>query len=128
MPKPTLVFCFLGTLGGIISLPIIVKKLNLGDIFYFFLDGADISIYSISTRCKKVVAITPSAILTLRIFLVLVFLTSLALVNRKLLVLTTRRIIRRDVSGLSLFGVFFLLFGRFVPSEILEIDFPGPCG
>lgn len=90
-----------------------VEALDLGDILFFFLDDV-----SISTYCKKVVATTFLTLSALRISLVvLIFLASLALVDRKLLVFVTRCVSGRSVSRLSLSGVFLLLFLKLVPLE-----------
>ena len=81
------------------SLLMIGKVLNLGDVFLVFLDSI-----GVSTEYRKVVAtITPSVPLALKISLlvVLVLFASLALVGGKLLVLVIRYISRRSVSGLS---------------------------
>ena len=90
------------------SLPVTVVALNLGDIFHFFLDGA-----GVNTCCKRDVAITTFlAPLAPRIFLlvVLVFFASLVLVTRRLLMLTTRFVNKKNVSRLSIFGVILLFF------------------
>lgn len=98
---------------------IIVEALDLGDIFQFFFDGVGIGIY-----CREVLAMTPLAILALKTFLVLVFHANLALIDRKLLVLTTRYVSKMGVSGFSSFGVFLLLFGRPVPLRTSQINLP----
>lgn len=108
-------------MGGIISLPLIIIVLNLGDIFNFFLDSIGISIY-----CRRVVAITISlAILVLTTFLVLIFFASLTLVGRRLLMFATRYVSERSVSRFSLSKVFILLFCGPVPSETLRVYLAG---
>lgn len=80
--------------------------LNLEDVFSVFsvfFDDVSVCIY-----CRRVVIVTFLATLTSKTFLILVFLVSLALVDRRLLVLATRYISRRNVSILSLSSVFFL--------------------
>lgn len=93
-----------------------VEALNLEDIFLFLFDSLSMSKY-----CRRDITITLSlAFLVPRTFLVvLVFLASLALVDRRLLVLATRYVSKRNISKLSLSGVLLLLFHRFVPSKIL---------
>ena len=101
----------------------IFVTLDLGDIFYFFFNSA-----GISTRCKGVMAITTFLALLIpktSLLMVLVLLASLALGGGRLLVLATRNISRKGVSGLRSFGVLFLLFSRLVPLEIPEIYLAG---
>lgn len=101
----------------------IVKILNLRNIFQFPLDDIGVSTY-----CKRVVATTFLALLALKISLlvVLILFISLALVGRRLLVLTTRYVSKKSVSELSSFRVFLLFFCKFIPLETPGINFPGP--
>lgn len=99
------------------SLLMIVVVLDLGNIFNFLFDGVGISTY-----CWEAVAtIILLATLALRTSLVLVFLASLALVGKKLLVLVTRYVSGRSISGLSLFGVLIFLFCGPIPLKILKV-------
>ena len=83
-----------------------VEILDLRDIFPFFLDDV-----GVSTHCKRVMAITPSISLTSKTSLVVLFLfASLALVDRRLLVLATKYISGKSVSGLNLSKVFLFFF------------------
>lgn len=92
-----------------------VKAFNLGDIFPFLFDNVSVSICY-----KEVMAITSLALLMPRTSLVvLVLLASLALVGRRLLVLTTRYISGRNVSELSPSKAFLLLFCKPVLLETL---------
>ena len=99
---------------------VIVEALDLRDIFHFFFDGVGLSTYY-----KRVMTTNFLATLVSKTYLLLVFFTSLALVSRKLLVLATRYISKRNVSRLSFSGAFFLLFGKSVPLGAPQIDFPG---
>lgn len=99
------------------SFLMIVVVLDLRDIFNFFFDGVDVGTYG-----KK--AIVTTIFLTnsrLRISLVLVLLTSLALIDRRLLVLATRCINGKSVGELSLSGVFLLFFCGPIPPRILRV-------
>ena len=95
-------------------LPILEVAFDLGDVFVFHVFFNDLGIY---TNCRGVVTAILLATLTLKTTLVLVFLTSLALLDGRLLVLATRYVNRTSISRLSLLGVFFLLFYRLVPSR-----------
>ena len=100
------------------SLPVAIVAFNLEDIFHFLLDNIEIRI-----RYREIGATTtPAALFMSKISLlvVLVFLASLALVDGRLLVPTTRYVSKKKISGLSLSRVFFLLFCRLVPSGTLE--------
>ena len=104
----------------------IVIVLNLGDIFYLFLDIISVGIYY-----REAVVFTISSTISVpRTSLKLVFLASLNLMGRRLLVLTTRCISERSISGLSFlksFSSFFadlLLWGHLKSiSRILKNDF-----
>lgn len=86
--------------------------LDLEDIFLFFFDNV-----GINTCYIKVMAMTFLASLALKTFLVvLVFFANLALVSKKL-VLVTRYISRKNISRLNLSGVLFLFFCRSVSLE-----------
>lgn len=113
--KPILVFWiyFIRTLCGIILFPIIVKILDLRDVFPFFFGDVGISIC-----CKKVIVTSLFPLLTMprNFLMILVFFTSLILVGGRLLgVLTTKYVSRKSVSRLSLFEVFFFFFPRLDP-------------
>lgn len=62
------------------------------------------------------------------LLVVLVFFASLTLVGRRLLVLATRYISKRNINELSPFGVFSLFFRRLIPLGTLKINLPGFCG
>lgn len=109
------------------SLLVTVEALDLGNIFHFFFDGVGVSTHGVSIRCRRVVAITSLVILAPKTSLVLVFLATVALVGRRLLVLATRRISKRDVSRLNLFKVFFLLLGGLIPLKTPEVNLLGLC-
>ena len=105
--------------------PLIVEALDLGDVLFFLFNNISI----ISTYCKRVIVTTSLTLLMLKTSLiVLVFLASLALVNRRLLVFAIRYVSGKSVSGLSPFGVFLLLFRRLIPLRILWIYFLGAEG
>ena len=76
-------------------LSMIDEAFNLGDIFSFLFDGI-----SISTCCKRVITMTLSLILLAprTSLVVLIFLASLILVRKRLLVLATRYVNGRSVS------------------------------
>lgn len=105
------------------SFLVAVEAFNLRDIFHFLFDGIDS--VGVNTYYRRVMATTPLATLVPRTSLVLTFLASLALVSRTLLVLATRCVNRRVVSGFSFSGVLLLFFCRPVSLEILSIDFTG---
>ena len=97
---------------------VIVEALNLRNISHFLFDGIGVSIH-----CKKIMltlSLTPST-LKISLLVVLVFLASLALVGRKLLVLATRYISRRSISERNPSGVLVLLFCRPIPSRTPQI-------
>lgn len=106
-----LVVCIiLGTPSGIMSLPVTVVTIDLGDIFHFFLDGVGVSIC-----CKGVMATTTflaAPVPKTSLLVVLVLFTSLALVGERLLVLATRCVSEKNVNGLSPFKLNLLLFCR----------------
>lgn len=88
------------------------KALNLEDIFLVslvLLNDVGVCIY-----CKKVFIATFLAILAPRTFFVLVFLTRLALVDGRLLVLTIKYVSGGSVNKLNPSGVLFLLFCKSV--------------
>ena len=92
---------------------------DLRDIFNFVFDSI-----SISTRCRGAVAMTISlTTLTPKTSLVLILLTSLVLVGRKLLLLATRLVNGRSISGFSLSGVLIFFFREPVPLETPRIYF-----
>ena len=95
----TIVFCiFLGISSGIMSSLVIVEALDLEVIFQFILDGI-----VVNTWCRKVVAtITPLTLSTPKtcLLVVFVFFASLTMISKKLLVLATRCVSIRSVSGL----------------------------
>ena len=62
------------------------------------------------------------------LLVVLVFLASLALVGKRLLVLVTRYVSGRSISRFSPSRVLLLFFHKPVPLETPRIDLPGPCG
>lgn len=90
--------------------PIASEAFNLGDDFFVFSVLFDYMGICISYR--KVVVATPLVTLASRTSLILVFLARLALVGRRLLVLATNCVSKGNISELSLFRVFFLLFCR----------------
>lgn len=92
---------------------VIVKVLDLGDIFPFVLDDISICIY-----CKGVMATTSLVLRTSLV--VLIFFVSLAKVDEKLLILATKYISRRNVNRFSLFKVFLLFFCRLFPRKHSE--------
>lgn len=96
-----------------------VEALDLRDVFLFFLDNIGISTYY-----KEIMAMTLSLVfLAPRISLVvLVFLAILTLISRRLLMLVTKFVNKKSVSGLSHYKVVPLLFCQLVPLEILLID------
>lgn len=97
------------------SFPIIGEKLDLGDVFFVFLNAA-----GVNTHCRKFGATTTPLALSLprtSLLVIQVLLASLALVGRRLLVLTTRCISKRSVNGLSPSGVF--LSHKPIPLRIL---------
>ena len=85
---------------------------RLGDIFHFFLDGAGVDTFG-----REVVATTTPLAPAPRtsLLVLLVFLDSLALMVGRL-VLATRYVSGRGVSGLRPSGVLFLFLGGPVPS------------
>lgn len=87
------------------SLLIAGKAFDLRDVSLDFHDGVGVSIYF-----RKIVATTTFSILVLKISLVLVFFTCLALVSAELLMLTTSYFSRGTISGLSSFGVLLFFF------------------
>ena len=104
----------LGTLGGIISLPVTVIALDLRDIFHFLFDVAGVNI-----RCRKVVAATTLLTLlaprtSLLVVLVLFWIGGGSLLSGKWQ-LSTRWVSKGGVGGLILSGVLLLLFCRLVP-------------
>ena len=115
--KLTLVFWPLETLGGIMSLLVIVLALDLENIFYFHLHGA-----GVNTHCRGVVTATlsllaPSTSRT-SLLAVLIFLQvgGGSLLSGKGL-FSTKCVSRRGVDRLILLtGVFPLLFSGLVPS------------
>ena len=124
LPRPILVFCifFLKILDGIIPLLIIVEILDLEDLFAFLLNDVGVSTY-----CKRVMATNLLTSLVPRTsVVVLVFLASLVLVSKKLLMLTTRYVSKRSVSELRFFRVFFLPLCGCVSLETLQINLSGP--
>ena len=104
---------------------IIVKALKFRNVFSFLLDDVGISIC-----CRKFVTTTLSlAFLAPKTSLViLVFLASLALVCKRLLILATKYVSRKSVSRLSFSGVFLLLFCKPIPLKTLWIYFLGTGG
>ena len=88
-------------------LPIIEVAPDLGDIFLLLFNNVGVYIYY-----KKVVTMTPLATLALEISLVLVFLASPALVNRRLFVLTIRYINGKNVSRFNSFEILLFLLLR----------------
>lgn len=98
------------------SLLVIIEPLNLGLIFQFFLDSVDVN-----TRYKKVVVTTTSSLPLApetSLLVVLLLLFYLFLVGRRLLVLATRYISRRNVYELSLSNILLLLLCGPVSFEI----------
>lgn len=122
--KTNTTFCifFLRIFDSVMPFSITIETFNLKNIFFIFLDGIGISI-----NCKKAMVTTFLTPLTPKKFLViLVFLASLALMGKRLLVFATKYISRRSVSGLNSFGVFSVFFYGFVPLRILQINLSGP--
>ena len=115
LPRPTLVFWPLRILDGVMSLPVTVVALDLGDIFHFFLDGT-----GVNTRCKGFVAtaifLVPSAPRTFfLVVLILLRVGGRSLLSGKWL-FSTRYVSKSSVSGLILStGVFLLLLSGLVP-------------
>lgn len=83
------------------------EVLDLGDVSLVILDGI-----GINTHSRGVVVTTIFLALASRTSLILVFFARLALVDRRLLVLINRYIIRKNVSRFSLSEVFLLLFRK----------------
>lgn len=103
----------LGIADGIMPFLVIVVVLNLGDIFHFLLNGIGVSTYcrGVGVMSTFTVSLTPR----ISLLVVLVLFANLALVSKRLLVLASGCVSKRNVSGLSLFGVFFLFYYEPIP-------------
>lgn len=88
--------------------------LDLEDVFYFFFNNVGVYTYY-----SKGVTATLPATSAPKTSLILVFFASLALVDRKLLMLATRYVSKKSVNELSFFEVFFLFFCKPVLSKTL---------
>ena len=93
--------------------------LNLEDVFHVLFDNVGVCTY-----CRRVVTAIFLAILTPRIFLILVLLTGLGLMGG----LLTRYISKGIISRLSPCGVFLLLFSRLTFSKTLNVNFTNTKG
>lgn len=104
------------------SFSVTVEALDLGDPSQFFLDSI-----GVNTCYRRVVVILSlvSLVPTTSMMVVVVLLASLTLVDRRLLMLTTRRISGKNIIELSSLGVFVLLLHKLVLLGILRVHLAG---